>query len=323
MLELCAELSANHNGSLTRALQIVDAAADAGADLFKVQVWEPGTMCVDRSIVIDRGPWAGRKMFDLYDEAWTPWEWMPAIFHRCRALGMEPFGAAFDAASVDYLEALGVKRHKVASFELVDLPLIRHMARKGQRVLLSTGMASRQEVQAASAAVMAEGAGVIPLACVSAYPSRPEDVVLRYWSSMFTAWGLSDHSLGCGVAAAAAALGACYIEKHLTLSRADGGLDSGFSMEPAEFKLMVETCRQAHAATQPNKHRPKPEGENDTMRRSLWVVKDTPAGAPLVLGDNVRTARPALGLPCYMPLEGRRAFKDLTAGTPLNLGDVA
>lgn len=319
MLEICAELSANHNGSLARALQIVDAGADAGANLFKVQVWEPGTMCFDRNIVIDRGPWAGRKMFDLYEEAWTQWKWMPTIFQRCRERGMEPFGAAFDAASVDYLEALGVKRHKVASFELVDLNLIRYMASKDKPVLLSTGMAARHEVQAACAAAVA----YIPLACVSAYPSRPEDVVLRYWADMFPMWGLSDHSLGCGVAAAAAALGATYIEKHLTLSRSDGGLDSGFSMEPAEFKTMVETCRQAQAATQPNKHRPKPEGENDTMRRSLWVVKDTPVGAKLVLGDNVRTARPALGMPCHMPLEGKRAFKDLAVGTPLTLGDIA
>lgn len=321
MLEICAELSANHNRSLARALQIVGAAADAGADLFKVQVWEPGTMCFDRDIVIHRGPWAGRKMFDLYEEAWTPWEWLPTIFDLCRHRGMEPFGAAFDAPSVDYLEALGVKRHKVASFELVDLPLIRHMASKGKPVMLSTGMAARHEVQAACAA--AYGARHIPLACVSAYPAKPGDVVLRYWPNMFTEWGLSDHSLGCGVAAAAAALGACYIEKHLTLSRSDGGLDSGFSMEPAEFKTMVETCRQAHAATQPNKHRPKPEGENDTMRRSLWVVKDTPAGAKLVLGDNVRTARPALGMPCHLPLDGKRAFKDLAAGSPLTLGDIA
>lgn len=321
MLEICAELSANHNGSLARALQIVDAAADAGADLFKVQVWEPGTMCVGRGIVIHRGPWAGRKMFDLYEEAWTPWEWLPKLFEACRDMGMEPFGAAFDAKSVDYLEALGVKRHKVASFELVDLPLIRHMASKGKPVLLSTGMAARHEVQAACAAAMS--VPHIPLACVSAYPARPEDVVLRYWPNMFTEWGLSDHTLGCGVAAAAAALGACYIEKHLTLSRSDGGLDSGFSMEPAEFKLMVETCHQAHAASQHNKHRPKPEGENDTMRRSLWVVKDTPAGANLVLGDNVRTARPALGMPCHTPLDGKRAFKDLAAGSPLTLGDIA
>jgi N-acetylneuraminate synthase len=320
MLEICAELSANHNGSLERALKIVDAAADAGADLFKVQVWEPGTMCVDRSYVIPSGAWAGRRMFELYEEAWTPWEWLPDIFKRCRARGMEPFGAAFDNASVDYLESLGVKRHKVASFELVDLPLIRYMASKGKPVMLSTGMAARWEVQAAMAAALPN---CFPLACVSAYPSRPEDVVLRYWADMFDDWGLSDHSLGCGVAAAAAALGATYIEKHLTLSRSDGGLDSGFSMEPAEFELMVETCHQAHDASQPNKRRPKPGGENDTMRRSLWVVKDTPAGARLVLGDNVRTARPASGLPCYTPLDGKCAFKDLAAGTPLTLGDIA
>jgi N-acetylneuraminate synthase len=228
---------------------------------------------------------------------------------------MEPFGAAFDNASVDYLEDLGVKRHKVASFELTDLPLIRYMASKGKPMLISTGMASRIEVQSATAAAM--DVGFIPLACVSAYPAKPEDVVLRYWSNLYPMWGLSDHSTGIGVSVAAATLGATYIEKHLTLSRSDGGPDAGFSMEPAEFKLLTESCRQARAASQQNHHRPKPEGENPELRRSLWVVKDTPAGAPLILGDNVRTARPALGLPCWVRLDTAVAPRDLKAGTPL------
>lgn len=316
MLEICAELSCNHLGSRERALQIVDAAAAAGADLFKVQVWEPGTMCVDKTYTLDSGPWAGRRLVELYEEAWTPWEWLPEIFARCRELGMEPFGAAFDRASVDYLELLGVKRHKVASFELVDLPLIRYMASKGKPMILSTGMASPGDVYAGLIAA-GDLNRVTLLACVSSYPSDPRDADLSDMGSRGVAWGLSDHSMGIGVAVAAAALGACYIEKHLTMRRSDGGLDSGFSMEPAEFKSMVDACRQARAAVQSNS---PSKGENRALRRSLWVVRDTPAGAPLVLGKNVRTARPALGMPCDTELTA--AARPLTAGQPLLAGDM-
>jgi N-acetylneuraminate synthase len=309
MLEICAELSCNHLGSFDRAMQIAEAAAASGADLFKVQVWEPGTMCVDKAYTLTSGPWAGRRLVELYEEAWTPWEWLPPLFARCRELGMEPFGAAFDRASVDYLDDLGAKRHKVASFELTDLPLIEYMASKGKPMLMSTGMANIEErFEAWNRARTAT-----LLRCVSAYPSRPEDVALSPWPG--AKWGLSDHSLGIGVAAAAAALAACYVEKHLTLRRSDGGLDSAFSLEPAEFRLMVDTCRQAHAAVQPRSGPPK--GEDRSLRRSLWVVKDTPKGAPLTLGDNIRTARPALGMPPSTPLEGTVAPKDLKAGSPL------
>lgn len=323
MLEIAAELSCNHLGSLSRALAIVDAAAAAGADLFKVQVWEPDTMCVDKGYTLKSGPWEGRALFDLYREAWTPWEWLPDLFAYCRKVGMEPFGAAFDNASVDYLESLGVKRHKVASFELVDLPLIRYMVSKGKPMLLSTGMAETVDVWRAAAVDWR--AGVTTLLCASAYPADPRGMLRAGWISpdgdlppWGDPWGLSDHSQGIGVAVAAAALGACYIEKHLTLSRADGGPDAGFSMEPHEFKAMVDACRQAQAAVQPRTGTPK--GEDRTLRRSLWVVKDTPAGQPLVLNDNVRTARPALGLPCDTRLTA--AARNLTAGQPLQAGDM-
>lgn len=313
-LEIVAELSCNHLGSLGRALRIVDAAAEAGADLFKVQVWEPDTMCVDSGIVLDHGPWKGLSLVDLYREAWTPWEWLPTIFERARSLGMEPFGAAFDNASVDYLESLGVKRHKVASFELTDIPLIRYMAGKRKPLIISSGMAQPGDIP--RALNVAPWAGVTVLECVSAYPADPAGMLGR---SKFDPWGLSDHSLGIGVAVAAAALGASMIEKHLTLSRADGGPDAGFSMEPHEFKAMVEACRQAHAAVQPREGPPK--GEDTGLRRSLWVVADTPKGERLILGQNVRTARPALGQPPYTNIEGAHAARSLLAGAPLKEGD--
>jgi N-acetylneuraminate synthase len=314
-LELCAEISANHLGSLDRALAIVDAAADAGADLLKVQTWTPGTMCISRECTLNHGPWAGRKLCDLYEEAFTPWEWHAPIFKRALARGMEPFGAAFDNGAVDFLCSLGVKRLKVASFELVDLPLIRYMASKRKPMILSTGMADEDEVQRAFWLAREGADEVTVLHCVSAYPADPASFDLRGMRGVFGGpFGLSDHSKGIGVAVAAAALGASYIEKHLTIRREDRGLDAGFSMEPAEFAAMVTACRQAHAAVQP---RTGPTVEDRSLRRSLWVVKPTQAGQSWVLGDNVRTARPAHGLPCATDLNGKVAAFDVPAGSAL------
>lgn len=317
-LEICAEMSCNHLGSLDRAKAIVRAAAAAGADLFKVQVWEPDTMCLDRAYKLDGGPWVGRTLFDLYHEAWTPWEWLPELFDLARTLGMEPFGAAFDCASVDYLETLGVKRHKVASFELVDLPLIRYMASKGKPMILSAGMATEAEIIAAVAEASDE---VTLLACTSAYPAKSFylNTGCGWWgfntkSGAKTKPGLSDHSMGCGVACAAAYIGSVYIEKHLTLARADGGPDAGFSMEPDEFAMMVVECRRAKGAVWAPERGTKP-GEAPHLRRSLYVAKDTAAGQPLVLCGNVRTSRPALGLPCDSRLTV--ALRNLRAGEPL------
>jgi sialic acid synthase SpsE len=312
-MKIVAELSCNHLGSRERAFRIADAAANAGADMFKVQVWSPDTMCVDRGYTLEHGPWAGRRLFDLYQEAFTPWEWLPGLFAYCRKLGVEPFGAAFDAESVDYLCSLGVERLKVASFELVDIPLIRYMASKGKPMILSTGMATLMEID--SAIYWSEPCPVTILACTSVYPAKPKDANLAAAVANYGAsWGLSDHSMGIGVAVSAAALGAVMIEKHLTLSRSDGGPDAGFSMEPAEFAQMVTECRRAAAAVGEVKYGPGPN-ESTALRRSLWVVKDTKAGEPLILGQNVRTARPALGLPCDTPLT--RAAVDLKAGEPL------
>jgi pseudaminic acid synthase len=317
-LEIIAEMSANHLRSLDRALAIVDAAADAGADLIKLQTWLPDSMCISKDYTLDHGPWAGRKLFDLYREAYTPWQWHRPIFDHARKRGLIPFSAAFDRQSVDFLEKLGVDRHKVASFELVDLPLIRYMASKGKPMILSTGIATEQEIGDALECAYSGGQNdVTLLKCTSAYPADASDANLRtIQEPELTSWGLSDHTMGIGVACAAAALGATMIEKHLTLSRADGGPDAGFSMEPHEFKQMVVECRRAAAAIGSVKYGPGPH-ESTELRRSLWVSKDVAPGEPLRLGVNVVTARPALGLSPAVDMEGKTASRYLTAGTPL------
>lgn len=321
---IVAEMSANHLGSFDRAIKIVEAAAWAGADAVKLQTWMPGTMCVSDYTLSD-GPWAGRKLRDLYEEAWTPWEWHAPLFKRARELGLIPFSAAFDRESVDFLETLGVDRHKVASFELTDLPLIRYMASKGKPMILSTGMATEDEIEAAAEA--AEGAPSLTLLrCTSAYPADATDANLATmedygWLDTYCfpagkGVGISDHTIGIGVAVAATALGATMLEKHLTLSRKDGGPDAGFSMEPHEFKQLVEECRRADAAIGVVRYGPGPN-ESTALRRSLYVVKAMEAGEELT-EENLRTARPALGLP---PSEidsilGKRVKIRIEAGTP-------
>ena len=307
-------MSANHLGSLNRALEIVEAAAYAGADAIKLQTWAPDTMCIDRAYTLPNGPWQGRKLFDLYREAHTPWHWHQIIFDHARKLGLIPFSAAFDKASVDFLETLGVDRHKVASFELTDIPLIRYMASKGKPMILSTGMATHREVREAGAACGVNE--VTLLKCTSAYPAEASDANLATFTDNPGLWGLSDHTMGIGVACAAAALGATMIEKHLTLKRSDGGPDAGFSMEPDEFKQLVTECRRSAAAIGTVKYGPGPH-ESTSLRRSLWVAKSIRPGDPLVLGGNIVTARPALGLPPSTNLTGKVASTHLEAGTPL------
>lgn len=319
-LKIVAELSASHLGDKGRAMDIVRAAAAAGADMFKVQVWVPGTMCIDPNYRVGAGPWAGYTLMRLYEIAHTPWEWLPDIWAECAKLGMEPFGSAFDAASVDYLESLGVKRHKCASFELTDIPLIRYMASKGKPLILSTGMAHYTEVREAMRAAMhgtpEELADITLLRCTSAYPADPTGVLRSSWAEDMHTWpcGLSDHTPGIGVSVAAVALGAVMIEKHLTLSRADGGLDAGFSLGPHEFKALVQACRQARAAIQPA----EPQKEHTELRRSLWWAKDIREGETITAAHLV-TARPALGLhPRHMDtLIGTKAAKSAKANTPV------
>lgn len=318
---IVAELSANHLGSFTRALDIIQAAADAGADAIKLQTWAPGSMCVS-DYRLDHGPWKGRLLRELYAEAHTPWEWHAPLFEFARRRGLIAFSAAFDRESVDFLETLDVDRHKVASFELVDLPLIRYMAIKGKPMILSTGMASREEVQDAYsvAAMQAGAARTTLLQCTSAYPADAShanlETMLGRWGCVGARVGISDHTLGIGVAVGAAALGAVMIEKHLTLARADGGPDASFSMEPHEFKQLVTECRRAAAAIGTVSYGCGP-GESTELRRSLWVSRNVAAGEPLLLHDNVCTARPALGLVPAFNLLRRFASRDLRAGEPL------
>lgn len=300
-LKIIAEMSANHNGSLARALAIVDAAAEAGATGVKIQTWSPGTMCLDPAYTLTSGAWAGRSLSDLYREAWLPWDWHKAIFDRCAMRGIECFSAPFDQDSVDFLEELGCPRFKIASFELVDLELIRYVASKGKPMILSTGMASVMEIAAAKEAAKA-APWVTILKCTSAYPADASEANLAcvsYGNSISTDcdFGISDHTPGIGVAVAAAALGATMIEKHLTLSRADGGLDAGFSMEPAEFAQMVTECRRAAAAIGTVKYGCGPN-ESIDLRRSLYYKRDLALGQPIMPGD-ICTARPALGLACH------------------------
>lgn len=313
-LKIVAELSASHLGSYKRALEIAEAAADAGATNFKVQCWKAGAMCIDPGYVVPFGPWQGQGLQHLYAEAYTPWEWLPGLFDYCRRLGMEPFGSAFDKESVDYLDSLGAKMHKVSSFELTDIPLIRHMASKGRPIILSTGMASYDEVHEAWCAAfdVLDEWDIQTLVCASAYPATPGGLLHGVESA--GPWGLSDHTPGIGVSVAAVALGATMIEKHLTLSRADGGPDAGFSMEPAEFKQLVTECKRAHAAVQ----YAEPQKEHTELRRSLWWAENIQEGEPITAAHLV-TARPALGLhPREMDrLIGTKAQYSATARTPV------
>lgn len=322
---IVAELSANHNGSLENALLIVEAAARAGADAIKLQTWEPDTMCLDRSYTIKSGKWKGRNLFALYREAHTPWNWHKIIFDHCKYHGIECFSAPFDKASVDFLETLGCPRYKIASFELVDIELIRYAASKGKPMVLSTGMASLDEIKRAGTACWyGEGSegktlDLTYLQCTSAYPADASDANLLTMKSMNIETGrpvgLSDHTLGIGVAVAAVALGAVMIEKHLKLARADGGLDASFSMEPHEFAQMVTECRRAASAIGTPKYGCGPN-ESTELRRSLYWAKDINEGE-MITAEHLRMARPSSGLPGpHTNWVGTKAARDHFAGEP-------
>ncbi len=270
-------------------------------------------MCLDRSSTLQHGPWAGRRLFDLYRECWTPWDWLPDLFDYAQRLGIEPFGAAFDRRSVDFLEELGVKRHKIASFELTDLGLVRYAASKGKPLILSTGMATLEEIDQALQA-SAAAPHVTLLLCTSAYPADASQANLARMWRIQRDCGLSDHTPGIGVACVAAALGATIIEKHLTLSRADGGPDAGFSLEPHEFKQLVAECRRADAAVGDDAFGPTP-GEDVTLRRGWWTTQPVKAGQSLA--GLVRTARPCLGLPASVDVAPMHAAEDLPAFAPI------
>ncbi|MDD7970634.1 pseudaminic acid synthase [Roseinatronobacter alkalisoli] len=325
---IIAELSGNHNGKLERALALVDAAAEAGADAVKLQTYTADTITIDvdrPEFRIQGGLWDGRSLHELYREASTPWEWHAALFARAREQGLQCFSSPFDPTAVAFLETLDAPAYKIASFEIVDTPLIRLVGAQGKPVIISTGVASLGEIEEGLRAAREGGAaGVALLHCISAYPAAVEDMRLRTIASLAAAFGvpvgLSDHSPGSVVAVAAVALGACIIEKHLTLARADGGPDAAFSLEPAEFAALVRDCRTAHLALGQARHdRAGIGGGNALFRRSLYVVADVAAGDVLTQ-DNIRSIRPGLGLaPRYLPqVLGCRATRPLQRGEPLD-----
>lgn len=325
-----AELSGNHNKSLDRAKRLIDAAAAAGADAVKLQTYTPDTITLDHDgpgFRLDEGLWAGRTLYDLYREAHTPYAWHAELFAHARAQGLIVFSSPFDETAVALLESLDAPAFKIASFEATDLPLIERAARSGKPLIVSTGMAGEVEIEDALAAAQGAGAGGVALLhCVSAYPARFADANLRTLPWLAQRYGcvvgLSDHTPGSAAAAAAVALGAAIIEKHVTLDRADGGPDSSFSLEPAELTRLVRDCRDAFDAlgTGPAGLRRGPEEvANRRFRRSLYVIADVAAGEVLTPA-NVRSIRPGYGLaPARLPqVLGRLAARPLARGEPLS-----
>ncbi len=327
---IIAEMSGNHNQSLERALDIVDAAAASGAHALKLQTYTADTMTLDireREFFIEdpKSLWNGRSLYDLYQEAHTPWEWHKPIFDRCRELGMVCFSTPFDDTSVDFLESLNVPCYKIASFENTDLALIRKVAVTGKPMIISTGMATVAELdETVNAAREAGCTDIILLKCTSTYPSTPENTnicTIPHMREMFNVQvGLSDHSMGIGVAVAAVALGATVIEKHFTLSRSDGGVDATFSVEPMEMNnLVIETERAWQSLGTVSYGPSEKERKSLVFRRSLYVIRDMEAGE-LFTTQNIKAIRPGLGLPSkfYGIFLGKSARCDIKKGTPVN-----
>lgn len=322
------ELSGNHNGSLERCLSMVDAAADTGCDAIKIQSYTADTITLDvdrPEFRIKGGLWDGRTLYELYAEAHTPFEWHAAIFERARKRGVTIFSSPFDETAVDLLDALDAPAFKIASFEAVDLPLIRYAASKGKPLIISTGMANLQEMRTALDTALDAGApGVLLLHCVSSYPATFADANVRTVPDMAARFGcpigLSDHTPGTAASVAAVSLGACVIEKHFTLARADGGPDAAFSLEPAEFKALVDDTRNAWAALGAAHYDVLGAEQGSLLfRRSLYVTADVKAGEPLSRA-NIRSVRPGNGLP---PAEldkvlGKTATRDIARGEPLD-----
>jgi pseudaminic acid synthase len=325
---IIAEMSGNHNQSLDRALAIVEAAAKAGAHVIKLQTYTADTM----TLAINKGEffisdsqslWKGNSLHDLYKLAYTPWEWHEPIIKRASELGMLCFSTPFDDSAVDFLESLNVPAYKIASFENIHLPLIRKVAATGKPLIISTGMASLAEIDEAVSAARAAGCrDLVLLKCTSTYPATPQNsnlLTIPHLRAMFGCEvGLSDHTMGIGASVAAVAHGATVIEKHFTLRRADGGVDSAFSLEPEELAaLVVETERAWQALGQVSYGPTEAEKKSIVYRRSIYVARDLKAGDVLT-SDNLRCVRPGKGLPpkYYDTLLGRRVSRNVAAGTP-------
>jgi pseudaminic acid synthase len=327
------ELSGNHNGSLERALQLLEAAAATGADAIKIQTYTPDTITIDHDgpdFRIEGGLWDGRRLYDLYGEAQTPFEWHEHLFRRARDLEVTLFSTPFDESAVDLLEELGAPAYKIASFEAIDLPLIAYVASKRKPMIISTGMANLDEIGAAVGTARENGCDqIVLLHCVSSYPAPDEQSNVRTVPDLAERFGvvtgLSDHTFGSAVAVASIALGGSMVEKHFTLRRADGGPDSAFSLEPDEFRTLVEDCKRAwRALGEATYDLQGCERGSLVFRRSLYVVRDIPAGATLT-PQNVRSIRPGYGLPPkHLPeVIGRRAARDLKRGERLDWSALA
>lgn len=330
-----AEMSGNHNQSMDRALAIVDAAADAGAHAIKLQTYTADTMTLD----VDRGDfriqeegslWKGRTLHDLYDEAHTPWEWHEPIFRRAQERGLIAFSSPFDETAVDFLESLGVPAYKIASFEMTHLPLVRKVASTGKPMIISTGMATLGEIEETVSAARDAGAEqLVLLKCTSTYPATPENTNLctlpHLRDAMRVQVGLSDHTMGVGASVAAVALGATVIEKHFTLDRNDGGVDSTFSLEPEELRQLVVETERAWRAMGSIAYGPTGDQASSLKyRRSIYVARDVRAGET-ILADDLAVIRPGLGLaPKHIDqLIGKKAIRDLSRGEPSSWGMFA
>ena len=322
---IIAELSANHNGSLERALQTIDAAHQAGADAIKLQTYTADTMTIDcdrDEFVIKGGLWHGYRLYDLYRWAETPFEWHQAMFDHARNLGIPIFSTPFDESAVDLLEELDAPAYKIASFENTDLPLIRYVARTGKPIIMSTGMASKEEIAEAVDSARSAGCNkLILLHCISSYPTPIDQANLRQVAELGVQFdvvtGLSDHTLGTTASVVAVALGACVIEKHFTLSRLDKGPDSDFSIEPDELRRLCQYTYDAWQALRPVGYDRQPaEKGSEVIRRSIYFVRDLPAGS-VVGPEDIRRIRPGMGLaPKYFEeLLGRQLKVDVQRGT--------
>ncbi|MGG5171231.1 pseudaminic acid synthase [Pseudarthrobacter sp. J1738] len=326
---IIAEMSGNHNGSLQRALDIVDMVADSGAQAVKLQTYTADTITIDSNkpqfqIGEDHALWGGKNLYKLYTEAHTPWDWHAPIFERARERGLIAFSSPFDSTAVDLLESLDVPLYKIASLEIGDLPLLRLVARTGKPIILSNGAASLSDIDTAVKTIRAEGNDqIVVLACTSSYPASASESNLRTIPVLRDAFGvqvgLSDHTMGIGAAIAAVALGATVIEKHVTLSRADGGVDSDFSLEPHELRSLVEESRTAQEALgSPVIQQTTGESASLKLRRSLYIVKPVKAGE-IATAENVRSIRPSGGLEpaLYETVLGRPFRVDAEPGTAL------
>lgn len=328
---MIAELSGNHNGDINRALSIIESAHNSGADAVKLQTYTADTITIDHSgpgFVINGGLWDGKTLYDLYGEAHTPWDWHPKLFEKAHALGLTIFSSPFDFSAIEFLETLDVPAYKIASFEIVDLGLIEQAANTGKPLIISTGMANLKEISEAIGVASAGGGGLILLHCTSGYPTPISETNLQTINDMKKRFGLpvglSDHTRGNSVAIAASAIGASVIEKHITLSRSDGGPDAEFSLEPHEFTQLCKDCRDAwEAIGHVNYQLEESEVNMIPLRRSLYAVQDVELGEKLTK-NNIRSIRPGYGLAPrdWRLVEGRLAARNIKRGTPLSWDDI-